>query len=61
MLPEVTVRWDELLRVDPGQRLNQEKDLFPASHDRIGGHVAEQWKLPHDRIEAIQLPDSFPL
>ena len=55
------MRWDELLRVDPGQRLNQEKDLFPASHDRIGGHVAEQWKLPHDRIEAIQLPDSFPL
>jgi len=43
--------------------LSRERRSFGADHAVIGGHLAKQWKLPHDLVEMIRLhhlPEGLP-
>lgn len=45
--------WPQLARLDPERRLELELDLFHASHDDVGYHLACNWELPGELAAAM--------
>jgi serine phosphatase RsbU (regulator of sigma subunit)/HD-like signal output (HDOD) protein len=46
LYPNRIAEWPELAELAPDERYEMERQLFETTHDRVGGQLAESWKLP---------------
>jgi len=51
---ESQAQWPDFMKLDPQQRLEQERLHFNTTHDQVSSMLAKSWSLPTQFIQAIE-------